>query len=83
MNNWYNRINPPSSQPRVQINNPMQQAQYIMQAMQNPVAFVQEQFPDVPENIRNNPNAILQYLSNTRGQPFIQQMQQVAGTRGR
>ena len=83
MNSWYNRINPPSSQPRVQINNPMQQAQYIMQAMQNPVAFVQEQFPDVPESIRNNPDAILQYLSRTCGQPFVQQMQQVAGTRGR
>ena len=83
MNNWYNRINPQPQQPRVQFNNPMHQAQYIAQAMRNPIAFVQEQFPDVPENIRNNPNAVLQYLSQTRGNKFIQQMQQVSGMRGR
>ena len=83
MNNWYNRINPQPQQPRVKFNNPMQQAQYIAQAMRNPIAFVQEQFPDVPENIRNNPNAVLQYLSQTRGNKFIQQMQQVSGMRGR
>ena len=83
MNNWYNRINPQPQQPRVQFNNPMQQAQYIAQAMRNPIAFVQEQFPDVPENVRNNPNAVLQYLSQTRGNKFIQQMQQVSGMRGR
>ena len=83
MNNWYNRINPQPQQPIVQFNNPMQQAQYIAQAMRNPIAFVQEQFPDVPENIRNNPNAVLQYLSQTRGNKFIQQMQQVSGMRGR
>ena len=47
--------------------NPMQQIQHIMNAMRNPAAFVQEQFPDVPENLRNNPDAVLNYLAQTRG----------------
>ena len=86
MNNWYNRINAipqvqKSQAPQVMMN-PMQQAQYIMNAMRNPVAFVSEQFPDVPENIRNNPNAVLNYLSQTRGNRFVQQMQQVSGMQG-
>ena len=62
--------------------NPMQRYQFIMNAMTNPVAFVKEQFPDVPENISNNPNAVLNYLQQTRGKAFTQQMQQVAGSQG-
>lgn len=80
MNNWYNRINgiqptvqTPSSQP-IQFQNQMQ---YIVNAMQNPVAFVSEQFPDVPVNIRNNPGAILNYLSQTRGNAFMNQLKQL------
>ena len=81
MNNWYDRINGNQHpQKTTQFQNPMQQAQYIMNAMKNPVAFVSEQFPDVPENIRNNPNAVLNYLSQTRGSKFVHQMQQVSGT---
>lgn len=83
MNNWYNRIvNAPTSQGTPQRMNPMQQAQYITNAMRNPAAFVQEQFPDVPENLRNNPDAVLNYLAQTRGNRFIQQMQQVSGMQG-
>ena len=83
MNNWYNRIiGAPTSQAIPQRMNPMQQAQYIMNAMRNPAAFVQEQFPDVPENLRNNPGAVLNYLAQTRGNQFIQQMQQVSGMQG-
>jgi len=83
--NWYNRINniPASSQNRYQENisrnNPMQ---YVMNAMRDPVSFVSEQFPDVPENIRNNPNAVLNYLANTRGHRFVQMFQQLSGMRG-
>jgi len=83
--NWYNRINniPQSSQNRYQQNtsrnNPMQ---YAMNAMQDPVSFVSEQFPDVPENIRNNPNAVLNYLANTRGHRFVQMFQRLSGMRG-
>lgn len=86
MNNWYNRINGRQQiqqpQPVRQQMNPVQQAQYIMNAMRNPAAFVQEQFPDVPENLRNNPDAVLNYLARTRGNQFIQQMQQVSGMQG-
>ena len=88
MNNWYNRINgvqkdvqSPYSQ-QIRFQNPMQQMQYIMNALRNPIAFVSEQFPDVPENIRNNPGAVLNYLSQTRGNKFVQQMQQVSGMQG-
>lgn len=79
-NNWYNRIMAQS--PRQYNNiNPMQQ---IQSAMDNPSAFVQEQFPDIPENIRNNPNAILNYLISTRGNRFAQMAQQISGMyRGR
>lgn len=88
MNNWYNRINGitnpmPQMSGGVRFQNPMQQATYILNAMRNPAAFIQEQFPDVPENIRNNPDAVLNYLQQTRGSQFTQQMQQVAGIYGR
>ncbi len=82
MNNWYNRINNQPIQQRQTFQNPFQQAQYIMNAMRNPAAFVKEQFPDVPENIRNNPDAVLQYLQQTRGARFTQMMQQVSGMNG-
>lgn len=77
MNNWYNRIN--NIKPVTQLNfqNPSQRVNYIMQAMSNPVAFVQEQFPDVPENIRNNPNDILNYLQQTRGNKLAQDIQHI------
>ena len=85
MNNWYNRIvNQPVQQAQpTGFQNPMQQAQYIANAMRDPVAFVREQFPDVPENIRNNPDAVLQYLTQTRGNQFAQQVQQISGMRRR
>ena len=47
--------------------NPMQKANYILQAMQNPAAFVKQAFPDIPAAMQNNPNQILQYLQQTRG----------------
>jgi len=78
MNAWYKRINnmpQPSQTPSLQ--------SIVSKAMQNPAAFVQEQFPDIPENIRNNPNAILNYLSQTRGQQFVQQMMNISGMQGR
>ena len=94
MNNWYNRIAggmQPQAQPQpqqmpmsggVRFQNPMQRMQFIMNAMTNPVAFVREQFPDVPENISSNPDAVLNYLQRTRGERFTQQMHQVAGSQG-
>lgn len=46
--------------------NPMQKFQYMMQAMRNPAAFVRQAFPDIPAEIQNNPDQILQYLQQTR-----------------
>ena len=47
--------------------NPVQKANYIMQAMTNPAAFVKQAFPDIPVQIQNNPTQILSYLQQTRG----------------
>lgn len=72
MNNWYDRITG-TPQPAMQqsygpvFQNPIQKAQYIYQAMTNPVAFVKQQFPDVPDEIANDPNRVLQYLQQSRG----------------
>ena len=46
---------------------PMNKMAMAMQAMQNPAAFVKNAFPDIPENIQNDPNQILGYLQRTRG----------------
>lgn len=78
MNNWYQRIAGASS-----YQNPMQRAQIIANAMRDPVSFVKQQFPDIPENIINDPNAILNYLQQTRGSKFAQDMQQVCSSQGR
>jgi len=51
----------------MQFQNPINKMQYIMQAMTNPAAFVKQHFPDIPDQISNNPNQILQYLMQTRG----------------
>lgn len=71
----------PMQQSGMMFQNPMQRMQYIMQAMTNPAAFVRQRFPDIPENIQNDPNQILGYLQRTRGisDQQIQQVQQMAG----
>ena len=51
--------------PQPQQMNPIQRLNYAYQAMQNPLAFVREQFPDVPAYM-TNPGQILQYLQQTR-----------------
>lgn len=73
MSNWYDRImgqqlvQQPIQQTGMQFQNPIQKAQYILQTLTNPAAFVKQQFPDVPDNIANNPNQVLAYLQQTRG----------------
>ena len=86
MNKWYNRIvnNIPNPQSNVtKFQNPVQQAQYIMNAIRNPAAFIQEQFPDVPEDIRTNPNDVLNYLQKTRGNKLMQDIQRISVMNGR
>ena len=58
--------------------NPVQKMNYILQALRNPAAFVKQAIPDLPDNISNDPNQILQYLKQTRG-VTDQQIQRVAG----
>lgn len=47
--------------------NNMNRMMLAMQAMQNPAAFVKNAFPDIPDEIQNDPNQILGYLQRTRG----------------
>ena len=67
---------PASSGP--QFMNPAQKVAYVMQAMRNPAAFVKQQFPDIPDEISNDPDAILNYLQKTRG-ISSDQIQQLSG----
>ena len=50
-----------------QFANPIQKMDYILQAMRNPAQFVRQAIPDLPDNIANDANQILQYLKQTRG----------------
>ena len=45
-----------------QFTNPVQKANYIMQAMTNPAAFVRQAIPNLPPQIANDPNQILQWM---------------------
>lgn len=56
----------PMMQSGTQFQNPIQKANYILQTLRNPSAFVREQFPDVPDSIVNDPNQTLQYIQKTR-----------------
>jgi hypothetical protein len=47
--------------------NPLQKMNYIMQAMQNPAAFVKQHIPNLPDQIANDPNQILQYMQQNMG----------------
>lgn len=60
---------------------PFQRIGMIRQAMANPAAFVKQQFPDIPDQIANDPNQILNYLQQTRG-ISNQQIQQLYGMYG-
>lgn len=59
--------------------NPIQKMQYVMQAMRNPAAFMKQRFPDIPDEIMNNPSAIMQYMQQTHGQVPQDEMQRVMG----
>ena len=47
--------------------NPLQRINYIRQAMANPAMIVKRTFPDIPDQMMNDPNQILTYIQNTRG----------------
>lgn len=54
----------------------------VMRAMMNPAAFVKQYFPDIPDNIQNDPNQVFNYLQQTRPQVTGQQIQQAQQTAG-
>ena len=64
----------PMAQPYM---SPIQNANAIYQAMRNPAQFVRQAIPDLPPDISNDPNRILQYLQQTRG-ITNEQIQQIA-----
>ena len=71
MNPLYSMVNGQTQQAQsfdgLRFSSPMMQFGYLMQAINNPVAFVQKAIPDLPPQIANNPNQILRYLQQTRG----------------
>lgn len=62
--------------------NPMQMMANVMRAMMNPAAFVKQYFPDIPDNIQNDPNQVFNYLQQTRPQVTGQQIKQAQQTAG-
>ena len=57
---------PEQSQQPFAFMNPFQKANYVMRTLRDPASFVKQQFPDIPSDIANDPNQILQYLQRTR-----------------
>ena len=47
--------------------NPLQMMNAFAQAMQNPAAFIRSRFQDIPADMSNDPNKILQYLIQKNG----------------
>lgn len=68
--------------PQMPSQNPMQMMANVMRAMMNPAAFVKQYFPDIPDNIQNDPNQVFNYLQQTRPQVTGQQIQQAQQTAG-
>lgn len=54
----------------------MQQAQQIMNSFRNPQQMIQQMLPNVPAEIRNDPNQIINWLQQT-GKVTPQQVQMV------
>ena len=65
MNNWYNRIVQSSPQQM----NMMQRAQSFMNALRDPVSFVKQNIPGIPDQAFNDPtgNGVLQYMIQNLG----------------
>ena len=78
MNPLYQQLIGQQSMPQQPQMNPFQQ---ILAAMNNPAKFIKQRFPDIPDNISNDPNQILEYLQRTRG-ITNQQIQQLIGRYG-
>ena len=60
---------PAGARSNASFNNPMQRMSQMMQAMQNPMAFVRQNLKGIPEELFNDPtgNSILQYMQSNMG----------------
>ena len=72
----------PQMPPMMPRPNPMQMMANLMKAMMNPAAFVKQNFPDIPDNIQNDPNQVFNYLQQTHPQVTTQQLQEAQQTAG-
>ena len=63
------------------LQNVMQRARQIASGMQNPQQMIQQFMPDVPEEIRNDPEQIIQWMQQTGkvNPQMIQMARQMAG----
>lgn len=68
----------PQVQPQPQRRPPQFSPMAFMQALRNPVAFVKQQIPDIPDAIVNDPNQVLVYLQQMCG--FTNEQVQQAAT---
>ena len=48
-------------------NSPQELMQAMSQAASNPVAFVKQQIPGIPDNVAQDPNTVLQYMMQNFG----------------
>ena len=67
MNPLYQQLQAQPQQVQMSNMNPVQRINYIRQAMANPGLYIKQCFPDIPDQISGDPNAILEYLKQTRG----------------
>ena len=44
----------------------------VMHAMSNPIAVIKQAWPDIPDQMLNNPMQILNYIQRTRNIPSYQ-----------
>lgn len=67
MNPLYQMLNPGQMASQTIPQTPLSRMAVVMQAMRNPAAFVKQQFPDIPDEMMNDPQRILGYLQQSRG----------------
>ena len=56
---------PMAGGPFTAVQNAMQRAQQMANSFQNPQQMVQQFFPDAPEEVRNDPNQLINWLQQT------------------
>ena len=83
MNQLFQQIMGSAAQQQMPSNmmSPLQRINFVRQAMANPAMIIKQRFPDIPDQIMNDPGKILNYLQQTRG-ITDQDIQQIASQYG-